>query len=100
MREDGWIGGGPRVVRLLPAVPPPRDRSIVSDEAHMGTALELAERGLGLASVKPRVGAAVGLDGRVIGRGWHEGPGAPHAEVVALREVGSNARGATLYTTL
>jgi diaminohydroxyphosphoribosylaminopyrimidine deaminase/5-amino-6-(5-phosphoribosylamino)uracil reductase len=66
----------------------------------MGTALELAERGLGLASPNPLVGAVVVRDGRVIGRGWHEGPGTPHAEVVALREVGRNARGATLYTTL
>jgi len=39
-------------------------------------------------------------DGRVVGRGWHEGPGAAHAEVAALREAGPTARGATLYVTL
>jgi diaminohydroxyphosphoribosylaminopyrimidine deaminase / 5-amino-6-(5-phosphoribosylamino)uracil reductase len=66
----------------------------------MGVALELAERGLGLASPNPLVGAVVVRDDRVIGQGWHEGPGTPHAEVVALREAGSAARGATLYTTL
>jgi diaminohydroxyphosphoribosylaminopyrimidine deaminase/5-amino-6-(5-phosphoribosylamino)uracil reductase len=47
------------------------------------------------------VGAVVvSTDGRILGEGWHEGPGRPHAEVVALREAGEAARGATLYTSL
>jgi diaminohydroxyphosphoribosylaminopyrimidine deaminase/5-amino-6-(5-phosphoribosylamino)uracil reductase len=47
------------------------------------------------------VGAVVvSADGRILGEGWHEGPGRPHAEVVALREAGGAARGATLYTSL
>jgi diaminohydroxyphosphoribosylaminopyrimidine deaminase/5-amino-6-(5-phosphoribosylamino)uracil reductase len=47
------------------------------------------------------VGAVVvSADGRIVGEGWHEGPGRPHAEVVALREAGEAARGATLYTSL
>jgi diaminohydroxyphosphoribosylaminopyrimidine deaminase/5-amino-6-(5-phosphoribosylamino)uracil reductase len=66
----------------------------------MGRALELARRGLGLASPNPAVGAVVVADGRVVGEGWHEGPGTPHAEVVALRAAGGRARGATLYSTL
>jgi diaminohydroxyphosphoribosylaminopyrimidine deaminase/5-amino-6-(5-phosphoribosylamino)uracil reductase len=47
------------------------------------------------------VGAVVvSADGRILGEGWHEGPGRPHAEVVALREAADAARGATLYTSL
>ncbi|HXF37447.1 MAG TPA: bifunctional diaminohydroxyphosphoribosylaminopyrimidine deaminase/5-amino-6-(5-phosphoribosylamino)uracil reductase RibD [Actinomycetota bacterium] len=72
----------------------------MDDRAHMGRALELARRGLGLASPNPAVGALVVADGRVVGEGWHEGPGTPHAEVVALRAAGVRARGATLYSTL
>ncbi len=66
----------------------------------MRRALDLALKGLGLAAPNPLVGAVVVHDGRVVGEGWHEGPGTPHAEVAALREAGSQARGATLYVTL
>src|SRR5438105_3646429 len=66
----------------------------------MGEALELAARGRGLVSPNPLVGSVVVSDGEVVGRGWHEGPGRPHAEVVALGEAGERARGATLYTSL
>ena len=66
----------------------------------MRRALELARNGLGLASPNPMVGAVVVADGRVVGEGWHEGPGTPHAEVVALESAGERARGATLYVTL
>lgn len=66
----------------------------------MRRALELAERGLGLAAPNPMVGAVVVADGRIVGQGWHEGPGAPHAEVVALGQAGDRASGATLYSTL
>ena len=49
----------------------------------------------------PRVGAVVvSPDGDVVGEGWHEGPGTPHAEVVALSHAGDRARGATVYVTL
>ncbi|HZP90624.1 MAG TPA: bifunctional diaminohydroxyphosphoribosylaminopyrimidine deaminase/5-amino-6-(5-phosphoribosylamino)uracil reductase RibD [Actinomycetota bacterium] len=72
----------------------------MSDEAFMERALGLAERGRGLASPNPVVGAVVVADGRIVGEGFHEGPGTPHAEVVALRQAGGAARGATLYTTL
>lgn len=48
----------------------------------------------------PRVGALVVRDGEVVGRGWHRGSGTPHAEVDALADAGSLARGATIYVTL
>jgi diaminohydroxyphosphoribosylaminopyrimidine deaminase/5-amino-6-(5-phosphoribosylamino)uracil reductase len=71
-----------------------------ADIGFMRRALELAENGLGLAAPNPMVGAVVVSGGRVVGEGWHEGPGAPHAEMIALREAGDRARGATLYVTL
>jgi diaminohydroxyphosphoribosylaminopyrimidine deaminase/5-amino-6-(5-phosphoribosylamino)uracil reductase len=70
------------------------------DEGFMARALELAERGLGMARPNPMVGAILVRDGTVLAEGWHEGPGTPHAELVALRAGGDRARGATLYTTL
>jgi diaminohydroxyphosphoribosylaminopyrimidine deaminase/5-amino-6-(5-phosphoribosylamino)uracil reductase len=72
----------------------------VHDRSYMEAALELGERGRGIVSPNPLVGAIVARDGEVVGRGWHEGPGRPHAEVVALEEAGERAKGATLYVTL
>jgi diaminohydroxyphosphoribosylaminopyrimidine deaminase / 5-amino-6-(5-phosphoribosylamino)uracil reductase len=67
----------------------------------MRRALELAERGRGLTSPNPMVGAVVVTpDGEVAGEGFHARAGGPHAEVEALRAAGSRARGATLYVTL
>jgi len=63
-------------------------------------AVELAERGRGTTHPNPVVGAVVVRDGDVIGEGWHERKGGPHAEVVALGDAGDTARGATLYVTL
>ena len=63
-------------------------------------ALELAERGRGTTHPNPVVGAVVVRDGEVVGEGWHERKGGPHAEVVALEAAGEAARGATLYVTL
>jgi diaminohydroxyphosphoribosylaminopyrimidine deaminase / 5-amino-6-(5-phosphoribosylamino)uracil reductase len=63
-------------------------------------ALELAERGRGTTRPNPVVGAVVVQDGRVVGEGWHERKGGPHAEVVALEAAGGRARGATLYVTM
>ena len=63
-------------------------------------ARELALRGRGRVSPNPLVGAVVLRDRRVVGEGWHEGPGTPHAEVVALRAAGDAARGATVVCTL
>jgi diaminohydroxyphosphoribosylaminopyrimidine deaminase/5-amino-6-(5-phosphoribosylamino)uracil reductase len=70
-------------------------------EAHMQQALVLAERGWGRVSPNPLVGAVVlDRDGGVVGEGWHEGPGTPHAEVMALRDAGDRARGGTVVVTL
>jgi diaminohydroxyphosphoribosylaminopyrimidine deaminase / 5-amino-6-(5-phosphoribosylamino)uracil reductase len=66
----------------------------------MRRALELATLGRGLVSPNPLVGAVIVRDGNVVGEGWHEGPGTPHAEVRALAAAGHLADGATLYCTL
>jgi diaminohydroxyphosphoribosylaminopyrimidine deaminase/5-amino-6-(5-phosphoribosylamino)uracil reductase len=63
-------------------------------------ALELAERGRGQTRPNPIVGALVVKDGAVVGEGWHERAGGPHAEIVALEQAGEHARGATLIVTL
>ena len=72
----------------------------MSDEAYMERAIELARRGSGLVSPNPLVGAVVVSEGAIVGEGSHEGPGLPHAEVVALDQAGARARGATLFTSL
>jgi diaminohydroxyphosphoribosylaminopyrimidine deaminase/5-amino-6-(5-phosphoribosylamino)uracil reductase len=66
----------------------------------MSLALMLGRRGLGNAWPNPAVGAVVVRDGVVVGRGWTQPGGRPHAEVEALRRAGAAARGATLYATL
>jgi diaminohydroxyphosphoribosylaminopyrimidine deaminase / 5-amino-6-(5-phosphoribosylamino)uracil reductase len=67
----------------------------------MRRALELAELGWGRVSPNPMVGALVVDDeGDPLGEGWHQGPGTPHAEVMALTQAGDRARGATLVCTL
>jgi diaminohydroxyphosphoribosylaminopyrimidine deaminase / 5-amino-6-(5-phosphoribosylamino)uracil reductase len=68
--------------------------------AHLERALELAERGRGTTRPNPVVGAVLAHDGDIVGEGWHERAGRPHAEVVALEAAGPRARGATLYTSL
>lgn len=71
------------------------------DEQHMQQALQLAANGRGRTSPNPMVGAVVtGRDGQIIGTGYHECAGGPHAEVRALREAGKDAVGGTLYCTL
>lgn len=63
-------------------------------------ALALARRGGRDVRPNPLVGALVRKDGAIIGRGWHEKAGGPHAEINALREAGGAAKGAALYVTL
>lgn len=69
-------------------------------ERWMDEALALAAMGARWVSPNPMVGAVVVKNGAVIGRGWHEKFGGSHAEVIALRNAGSDARGATLFCTL
>ncbi len=71
-----------------------------ADHEFMGQALALAERGLYTTTPNPRVGCIVVKDGAVVGTGWHEKAGMPHAEVIALQAAGGRARGATLYLNL
>ena len=70
------------------------------DLLHMRAALALARRGLGNAWPNPAVGCVLVKDGHVIGRGWTQPGGRPHAETEALRRAGEAARGATAYVTL
>ena len=70
------------------------------DRSHMAEALALAARGLYTATPNPRVGCVVVREGEVVGRGFHEAAGKPHAEVHALADAGARARGATVYVTL
>lgn len=66
----------------------------------MATALALSERGRGRTAPNPNVGCVIVKAGRVIGRGWTQPGGRPHAEAMALAEAGDEARGATAYVTL
>ena len=72
----------------------------MTDELWLERALELAERGRGTTAPNPVVGAVLVHGSKVVGQGWHERAGGPHAEIVALEEAGAGARGATLYVTL
>jgi diaminohydroxyphosphoribosylaminopyrimidine deaminase/5-amino-6-(5-phosphoribosylamino)uracil reductase len=74
-----------------------------ADGEFMARALELARRGLYTTTPNPRVGCVLVRDGAVIGEGWHEKAGRPHAEINALADVasrGGDARGATAYVSL
>jgi len=66
----------------------------------MRLALELAARGATTTQPNPRVGCVLAQGQRIVGSGWHQRAGEPHAEVFALREAGEQARGATAFVTL
>jgi len=70
------------------------------DHAMMRRALELAEKGLYTATPNPRVGCVITRNEKVVGEGWHERAGGPHAEIVALDQAGGDAADATLYVNL
>jgi diaminohydroxyphosphoribosylaminopyrimidine deaminase/5-amino-6-(5-phosphoribosylamino)uracil reductase len=70
------------------------------DRHYMKMALSLASRGKGMTHPNPMVGAAVVRRGSLLGRGFHKGPGEPHAEIEALRQAGQEAMGSDLYVTL
>jgi diaminohydroxyphosphoribosylaminopyrimidine deaminase/5-amino-6-(5-phosphoribosylamino)uracil reductase len=71
-----------------------------SDYAMMARALRLAERGAFTTKPNPMVGCVLARDGVVVGEGWHQRAGGPHAEVLAVQAAGDAARGATAYVTL
>jgi diaminohydroxyphosphoribosylaminopyrimidine deaminase / 5-amino-6-(5-phosphoribosylamino)uracil reductase len=70
------------------------------DTLFMARALELATRGQGFVEPNPMVGCVIVRDGAIVGEGWHQRFGGPHAEVEALRSAGSRAHGATAYVNL
>ena len=72
----------------------------ILDAHYMARALELARKGYYTTHPNPRVGCVIVKDGQIVGEGWHERTGEPHAEVHALRAAGDKARGATAYVTL
>lgn len=74
--------------------------SAAADARWVDAALALASRGVGRTSPNPSVGCIIVQDRRVVGRGWTQPGGRPHAEAMALREAGDAARGATAYVTL
>jgi len=72
----------------------------IKDSAYLEMAYGLAEKARGWASPNPYVGAVVVRKGKIIGTGFHERPGQPHAEAIALQRAGRLARGSSLYVTL
>lgn len=72
----------------------------MSDTDHMAHALRIAARGLGRTWPNPAVGCVIARDGIIVGRGWTQPGGRPHAEVMALAQAGTAAMGATAYVTL
>jgi diaminohydroxyphosphoribosylaminopyrimidine deaminase/5-amino-6-(5-phosphoribosylamino)uracil reductase len=75
--------------------------SFSSHDLHfMQHALDLARKGVGLASPNPTVGCVIVKDGAILGEGFHQYDWRDHAEIVALKQTGAKARGATLFVTL
>src|SRR5246500_2444038 len=75
--------------------------TVNSHDTHfMEHALDLARKGIGLASPNPTVGSVIVKDGAILGEGFHQYDWQDHAEIVALKQAGERARGATLYVTL
>ncbi|WP_338061577.1 bifunctional diaminohydroxyphosphoribosylaminopyrimidine deaminase/5-amino-6-(5-phosphoribosylamino)uracil reductase RibD [Sphingomonas pollutisoli] len=73
---------------------------MADDARWMAAARSLAERGRGRSTPNPNVGCVIVRDGRVVGRGWTQPGGRPHAEAMALEQAGESARAATCYVTL
>ncbi|MEL7486461.1 MAG: bifunctional diaminohydroxyphosphoribosylaminopyrimidine deaminase/5-amino-6-(5-phosphoribosylamino)uracil reductase RibD [Pseudomonadota bacterium] len=79
---------------------PPLSDDAFGDEALMRRAVALARRGDGRVSPNPPVGCVLVSGDRIVGEGWHEGPGTDHAEVAAIKSAGAAARGARAFVTL
>ena len=71
-----------------------------ADRRYMAAALALSERGRAQTGTNPNVGCLIVRDGHIVGRGWTQAGGRPHAEAMALAQAGQAARGATAYVTL
>ena len=74
--------------------------SLKDDHFYMGRALALAQKGHCTTMPNPAVGCVVVKDGEIVGEGWHQLAGGPHAEIHALNDAGDKAIGATVYVTL
>ncbi len=72
----------------------------MSDHQFMTRAIQLAKKGLYTTDPNPRVGCVLVKDDQIIGEGWHQYAGEPHAEINALKQAGENAKGATAYVSL
>jgi diaminohydroxyphosphoribosylaminopyrimidine deaminase/5-amino-6-(5-phosphoribosylamino)uracil reductase len=70
------------------------------DERYMAQALRLARKGIYSTHPNPAVGCVIVNNGKIVGKGWHERAGQAHAEVIALKQAGSNTTGSTMYVTL
>jgi diaminohydroxyphosphoribosylaminopyrimidine deaminase/5-amino-6-(5-phosphoribosylamino)uracil reductase len=73
---------------------------MIDDAGAMASAVALSERGAGRTGRNPNVGCVIVADGHVVGRGWTQPGGRPHAEAMALSQAGGKACGATAYVTL
>jgi len=72
----------------------------VHDLKYMAHAIQLAQRGLYTTDPNPRVGCVVVREDKIVGEGWHQQAGGPHAEIAALEDAGERAKGADVYVTL
>ena len=99
-RARGIIGGRGRGDRAQVSALASMRAPAEQDHRFMALALALGRRGLGRTWPNPAVGAVIVKDGIIVGRGWTQAGGRPHAEIEALRRAGEAARGATLYVTL
>lgn len=84
----------------VPPYPGRGDQKESSDHYYMAYALRLAERGLWTTDPNPRVGCVIVREGIIVGEGWHQVAGEPHAEIHALQMAKEKAQGATCYVTL
>ena len=71
-----------------------------ADVEIMTRAIRLARKGLYTTHPNPRVGCVLVKEGEIVGEGWHERAGEPHAEINAIRDAGEKARGAIAYISL
>lgn len=72
----------------------------IADHEYMALAIQCAKRGLYTVTPNPAVGCVLVRDRKIVGQGWHQSAGQAHAEVNALKEAGSEAKGSTAYVTL
>jgi len=74
--------------------------AVSKDSIYMARAIQLAKKGIYTTDPNPRVGCVLVKDDVIVGEGWHERAGGPHAEINAIEQAGDNVQGATAYVTL